>query len=223
MTGEDRRCVTLPARRPRRTHRPGTAHAHRRRGWPSGNRTANITAAQQFSTSKECDETSPRRYRRSTRPAHRRGQTGSVCHPDPARLTHLQFRRFAGCPICNLHLQSLLARHAEITASGIHEVVVFHSTPEELRTYTGDLPFDVVADPDKKLYKEFGVETSLRGVLDPRATAPLVRNMFRRSAEPARSSAGAGPSHRRPSRTPRGPADQRRRQGPRQQIRDARL
>ena len=122
------------------------------------------------------------------------GEPVRVRHPDPARLTHLQFRRFAGCPICNLHLQSLLARHAEITASGMHEVVVFHSTPEELRTYTGDLPFDVVADPDKKLYKKFGVETSLRGVLDPRATAPLVRNMFRRSAEPARSSAGA-PAH----------------------------
>jgi len=28
--------------------------------------------------------------------------------PDPSRLTHLQFRRFAGCPVCNLHIQSLL-------------------------------------------------------------------------------------------------------------------
>ena len=25
---------------------------------------------------------------------------------EDGRLTHLQFRRFAGCPICNLHLQS---------------------------------------------------------------------------------------------------------------------
>ncbi|NVB84948.1 MAG: AhpC/TSA family protein, partial [Kofleriaceae bacterium] len=25
--------------------------------------------------------------------------------PDPARLVHLQFRRFAGCPVCNLHLR----------------------------------------------------------------------------------------------------------------------
>ena len=118
------------------------------------------------------------------------GEPVRLRHPDPARLTHLQFRRFAACPICNLHLQSVVARHAEITASSIHEVVVFHSTPEELRTYTGDLPFDVVADPDKKLYKKFGVEASLRAVLDPRATAPLLRNMLRRSVEPARSSAG---------------------------------
>jgi hypothetical protein len=42
--------------------------------------------------------------------------------PDPARLTHLQFRRFAGCPICNTHLQSIVARHHEIVAAGISEV-----------------------------------------------------------------------------------------------------
>jgi hypothetical protein len=26
--------------------------------------------------------------------------------PDPGRWVHLQFRRFAGCPVCNLHLQA---------------------------------------------------------------------------------------------------------------------
>lgn len=36
--------------------------------------------------------------------------------PDPERLIHLQFRRFAGCPICNLHLRSIVRRHDEITA-----------------------------------------------------------------------------------------------------------
>jgi hypothetical protein len=41
-------------------------------------------------------------------------------------------------------------------------VVLFYSTPAEVRTYARDLPFDVVADPDKQLYEEFGVETSLR-------------------------------------------------------------
>ena len=101
--------------------------------------------------------------------------------PDPTQLTHLQFRRFAGCPICGLHLRSVAARHREIAAAGIHEVVLFHSTPRELRIYEGDLPFDVVADPDKQLYDEFGVESSLRGVLDPRASAPVLQAKFRRA------------------------------------------
>jgi hypothetical protein len=50
-----------------------------------------------------------------------------------------------------VHLQSVVARHGEITAAAIHEVVLFHSTPHELRSYARDLPLDVVADPNKQL------------------------------------------------------------------------
>ena len=92
--------------------------------------------------------------------------------PDPKRLVHLQFRRFAGCPICNVHLQSIVRRHDEIANAGIREVVVFHSTDEELRRYVGDLPFAVVGDPDKALYDEFGVGSSPRSLLHPRALTP---------------------------------------------------
>lgn len=46
--------------------------------------------------------------------------------PDPHRLVRLQFRRVAGCPICNVHLQSIVRRHDEIADAGIREVVVFH-------------------------------------------------------------------------------------------------
>jgi AhpC/TSA antioxidant enzyme len=115
--------------------------------------------------------------------------------PDPTRLTHLQFRRFAGCPICSLHLQSMAARLSEIAAAGIREVVLFHSTPQELSTYAGDLPFDVVADPNEQLYKRFGVETSLRGVLDPRAWAPALKAMSRRTGSEGSLTSAAAPVH----------------------------
>ncbi|HEX2133360.1 MAG TPA: peroxiredoxin-like family protein [Actinophytocola sp.] len=95
--------------------------------------------------------------------------------PDPDRLLHLQFRRFAGCPVCNLHLRSVAARHDEIRAAGIREVVVFHSTREELLEHAGDLPFDVVADPDKHLYRQYGVGSAPRALLDPRAWPGIVR------------------------------------------------
>jgi peroxiredoxin len=101
--------------------------------------------------------------------------------PDPDRLVHLQFRRFAGCPICNIHLQSIVRRHDEIADAGIREVVVFHSTDEELRRYVDDLPFAVVGDADKALYAEFGVGSSPRAVLDPRAVAPTVVSVVRQS------------------------------------------
>lgn len=86
--------------------------------------------------------------------------------PDPERLVHLQFRRFAGCPICNLHLKEVASRNADIEEAGVVEVVVFHSSAERLRRYQADMPFAVVADPARKLYKEFGVEWSVRSVLN---------------------------------------------------------
>lgn len=101
--------------------------------------------------------------------------------PDPEMIVHLQFRRFAGCPICNVHLQSVVKRHAEITANGIREVVLFHSTSEELDAYVDDLPFDLVADPDRRLYRRFGVETSVRAIADPRSVAPVVKGLMDRS------------------------------------------
>ena len=99
--------------------------------------------------------------------------------PDADRLVHLQFRRFAGCPVCNLHLHSFNRSHKEIGAAGIREVIVFHSTAEGLRRYINDLPFAVIADPDKRLYVEFGVESSPRALLDPRAWPSILRGIVR--------------------------------------------
>ncbi|MQA15950.1 MAG: redoxin domain-containing protein [Pseudonocardiaceae bacterium] len=89
-------------------------------------------------------------------------------------LTHLQFRRFAACPVCNVHLRSVARRHGEIVAAGIREVVVFHSPVEAMLPHQGGLPFAVVADPDRELYTEFGVESSPKANLHPRVwTGPL--------------------------------------------------
>lgn len=109
-----------------------------------------------------------------------------VAVPDPERLVHLQFRRFAGCPVCHLHLRSVVRRHAEIEAAGVREVVVFHSPAEELRRHVADLPFPVVADPGKKLYVEFGVESAPRALLSPRAWGPVVRAVLRGGWEAVR-------------------------------------
>jgi hypothetical protein len=65
-----------------------------------------------------------------------------VTVPDLAGdYVHLQLRRFAGCPICNLHLRSIVTRHDEIRSHGIREVVVFHSTAAELTKHEAELPF----------------------------------------------------------------------------------
>ncbi|MGW4464487.1 peroxiredoxin-like family protein [Micromonospora sp. NPDC004704] len=100
-----------------------------------------------------------------------------VVVPDPDRLVHLQFRRFAGCPVCNLHLRSVVRRHAEIEAAGVREVVFFHSDADELRAHTADLPFGVIADPDRRWYRTFGVEVAPRALLDPRVWGPILRSI----------------------------------------------
>ncbi|GAB1514588.1 peroxiredoxin-like family protein [Actinophytocola sp. KF-1] len=99
----------------------------------------------------------------------------SVRLPDPDRLVHLQFRRFAGCPVCNLHLRSFVTRQREVEAAGVHEVVLFHTGTADLRPHVADLPFDVVADPEKTLYREFGVEAAPRSLLHPKAWPAIVR------------------------------------------------
>jgi hypothetical protein len=109
-----------------------------------------------------------------------------VSVPDPDRLVHLQFRRFAGCPVCNLHVRSLMLRRADIEAAGLREVLVFYSTAELLREHTAGFPFPVIADPGKLLYAEFGVGAAPRALLDPRAWLPMVRAVLRSSVAVAR-------------------------------------
>jgi peroxiredoxin len=94
--------------------------------------------------------------------------------PGPQRLVHLQFRRYAGCPVCNLHLRSISRRHEEILSAGILEVVVFHSSAQTMLEFQGELPFAAIADPEKQLYSQFGVEkmspmVALTTALSPRS------------------------------------------------------
>jgi len=100
-----------------------------------------------------------------------------VAVPAPDGTVHLQFRRFAGCPICTLHMHELARRHDEIQSAGVTEVAVFHSAADALRRYQADLPFAVVADPNRMLYKEFGVESSIFATLHPRAMLAAARGM----------------------------------------------
>lgn len=99
--------------------------------------------------------------------------------PDAQRLVHLQFRRFAGCPFCSVHLRSFARRHDEIAAAGIREVIVFRSSPAALRHHYGDVPVAVVADPGGELYADFGVESALRALLHPRVLLLALLNVMR--------------------------------------------
>jgi len=97
----------------------------------------------------------------------------SVPIPDPNHRLHLQFRRHAGCPVCNTHLRSVTQRLDEIKAAGIREVVFFHSAADLLRKHQEELPYDVIPDPERRSYGEFGVERSWRAILTPKILASV--------------------------------------------------
>lgn len=103
--------------------------------------------------------------------------------PDAGHFVHLQFRRFSGCPICNIHMGQLKARAQELRNNNIKEVIVFYSEDKKIQQNLGDIPFTLIADPQKKLYDYFGVERSLKSVLDPRAwpaaMSGLLKNISR--------------------------------------------
>ncbi|MEV5974693.1 peroxiredoxin-like family protein [Streptomyces sp. NPDC051921] len=94
------------------------------------------------------------------------------------RSVVLKFYRFANCPLCNLHLHSWVVRAAEVKAAGLVPVAVFHSPVRALREQLQQgaaVPFDVIADPDKRLFRAYGVEESLAGMLHARVAADNMR------------------------------------------------
>jgi peroxiredoxin len=98
-----------------------------------------------------------------------------VSVPDPQRIVHMQFRRFAGCPVCSRHLRAMAPRIPEIEAAEVREVVLFYSTAEDVRKHVGDLPFTFVGDAEKRYYRLFGVHAAPRSLLSPRAWGPIAR------------------------------------------------
>lgn len=109
----------------------------------------------------------------------------------PARgHLHLQFRRFAGCPICNLHLQSFVRGHDRLVSADVTTVALFHSPPTEMLPYQSTLPFPVVADGERVWYRRFGVERSLASLLHPSAMAAAMTGMASVPFDPRKNDGG---------------------------------
>ena len=82
----------------------------------------------------------------------------------------LIFYRYAGCPLCNLHLMELSLWLDALNAKDLTILGVFESSPEEfgrVRPMVGPIPFVMLSDPSKKLYAQYGVESRLGAALRP--------------------------------------------------------
>ena len=85
---------------------------------------------------------------------------------------HLSFHRYGACPFCNLRVYVLKQQHALYRKRGLVIISFFHSPQEEVLKYAGTQapPFPLIADPEQTVYRQYGVERSVAGV---------VKGMFR--------------------------------------------
>ena len=79
----------------------------------------------------------------------------------------LSFYRYASCPLCNLRVQHLIQQYPSYREKGLQMIAVFQSPQASIRKYVGkqNIPFPVIADPARILYRQYGVESSWYGFI----------------------------------------------------------
>ena len=94
------------------------------------------------------------------------GQSHSLADFQGRKLM-LSFYRYASCPLCNLRLRQLIQKYEELQARGLHLLAFFQSPAESIQLYAGrqEAPFPVIPDPDRVVYRAYGVESSLSGFI----------------------------------------------------------
>ena len=87
--------------------------------------------------------------------ANRLSETVKNC---PGR-TAIVFLRYYGCRMCQLDMLDYAEQYEAIRAAGGQLLVVLQSDPAKLAAQIaqGELPFEIVCDPDQKLYREFDI------------------------------------------------------------------
>ncbi len=93
------------------------------------------------------------------------------------RLVWLIFYRYPGCPICNLHLKAVFNRAALFEKKGVEVVAIYDSPasafPKDWEGYRTAC-FTAIPDPDRVLYKAYGVEQSNTALLSPKVVGAWI-------------------------------------------------
>jgi thioredoxin-dependent peroxiredoxin len=90
----------------------------------------------------------------------------------------LAFYRYAGCPLCNLHLYEASLQLDTMPRTDLAMIAVFESSHEKFANvhhWVCSVPLKLVSDPKKKLYETFGVDARLSALLQPTVLTSLFR------------------------------------------------
>jgi thioredoxin-dependent peroxiredoxin len=75
----------------------------------------------------------------------------------------LSFYRNVSCPFCNRRVHQIMGNNVKLTNTGVQLVFLFESSNEKLKSsvfHQGISPWPLIGDPDKKVYRSYGVENS---------------------------------------------------------------
>lgn len=93
--------------------------------------------------------------------------------------TALVFLRYYGCTLCQYDIHQFAVRYNSIRTAGGQILVVLQSDPVKLadQLQPQDLPFDIICDPEHKLYREFGIEpaVSMAKMADAKTIAKIAK------------------------------------------------
>lgn len=81
------------------------------------------------------------------------------------------FLRYSGCPYCNLAIHRLSMEYDSLKEKGCEVIAFIQSSPDNIvkniyERHAKKPNFSIVADPDRSIYKKYGVKDSLTGYVN---------------------------------------------------------
>ena len=100
----------------------------------------------------------------------------------------LSFYRYAGCPLCNYRIEKLVLLTPRFRRLGLDMLAVFQSPKESILYYVEkrDSPFSIIADPERRIYRAYGVEPSWKGLFKGAVRLPTLLRASRRGFFPGK-------------------------------------
>jgi len=100
----------------------------------------------------------------------------------------LAFFRYGACPLCNLRMTFLIEAFPRWQANGLDVLAVFESPAERLLETVASqaIPFPVIPDPERALYRLYGVGPSLWGYVVGAFRFRAFRDAFKRGFRPGK-------------------------------------
>jgi len=94
----------------------------------------------------------------------------------------LAFFRYGGCPLCNLRMAFLTGTWTQWSERGLVVIAVFESPRQRLleTVASAPVPFPVIPDPSRELYRLYGVSPSTWGTVRGALRFGVFREAFRR-------------------------------------------